>query len=85
MAYRCGVCDAEVPTGQKMRRHLAKREDGSIEREIPVCEDCSAGFRSGYDLPHMLAIMRPKKCGKPAPLVKRIEVPLKAAPIPKRQ
>lgn len=51
MSYRCGACGHHVPDGQKLLRHLVCRRTRhpttgdlriEIDREIPVCQTCSA-------------------------------------------
>ncbi len=50
MCYKCSVCQNPVPAGQPQRRHVVKKPDGNVLREVAVCESCQAGLRSGYTL-----------------------------------
>jgi len=45
--FLCGCCGKQVPprTPRKVKRVL--REDGSIEREIPLCPLCKEGADKG--------------------------------------
>jgi len=45
VSYRCQRCREIVPRGQPVRRHVIKRADGSIERELAVCEGCEESIK----------------------------------------
>lgn len=63
MSYKCKICDSSVAEGQPMRRHIVKKPDGNVLQEVPVCESCQAGLRSGHTLAQMVAQEGPKQEG----------------------
>jgi hypothetical protein len=65
MSYRCGICQDVVSGGQPQKRHVVKRPDGNIAREVPVCGECHAALRSGYTLQQMVAIRGRKAVDPP--------------------
>ena len=58
MSYRCSLCDDVVPGGTKVKRHVVKRPDGQIERELPVCSTCDALLRAGHRIEEVKKIVR---------------------------
>lgn len=78
MSYLCGICGSHVPYGAIQRRYVIKRPDGQTEREVPVCEDCAAGLRSGYTLDQMRQMCGPKPNGKPLLAVQQLAAAHKA-------
>ena len=54
MSYRCQLCRAPVPTGTPRINHVIKRVDGSISRELSVCQCCHDALASGKTAKSML-------------------------------
>ncbi len=78
MSYRCGICQEAVDQCTLMCRHVVKRPDGQIEREIAICRECDMGFKSGYNLQQMVSIRGPKV--GVSPLVAKVIAPTMAKP-----
>jgi hypothetical protein len=48
--YNCRICHTTSKPGQALVRHIVYRNDGQIEREIPVCPTCHALLGEGVPL-----------------------------------
>ena len=83
MSYRCNICCKDVPPNQALRRHVIKKPDGNIAFEIPVCEQCQAGLRSGNTLTAMRRLAGPKQEPTELPEAVKDLAPLAAKVIPK--
>ena len=50
MSYQCSICPNVADRGASQLKHVVKRADGSIARELAVCAECHACLKSGYPL-----------------------------------
>ena len=57
MCYKCEVC-GQVQRGPKCR-YAVLRDDGSIEREVPVCNECLEDLCVGVPLDTLKEDMKP--------------------------
>lgn len=77
MSYRCQVCEEKVRGNQPLQRHIIKRADGQIAREIPCCLACCSLFNAGMPIEQVRRIgMRGKTPPAPPPPV--VQAPLRA-------
>lgn len=47
MCYSCSICGRHCPPRQPRRLHIVYRPNGSILREVPVCQGCHEQLESG--------------------------------------
>lgn len=45
--YLCDICEQPSERGAPKLRHVIKRKDGNIARELAVCVDCNRRLASG--------------------------------------
>ena len=45
MSYRCGICRKQSQPGMPESRRVVKRPDGTIVKEIRICDDCERSGR----------------------------------------
>lgn len=50
MCYRCDICQRPSTPGRPKRRHVVKRADGNIHRELAVCGECQFRIEAGTPL-----------------------------------
>ncbi len=60
MSYKCGICGCVVTHGKQQLKHVVKRPDGSILREVPVCERCDDGLHAGKTMSDLARLHGPK-------------------------
>jgi len=58
VSYQCSLCDDVVAAGTKKLRHVVKRPDGQIERELAVCQTCDNLLRAGHRIEEVRKIIR---------------------------
>lgn len=46
--YRCQLCKSKCEGS--MKKHVEKRADGSIAREVPVCYSCQMNLKGGVPI-----------------------------------
>ncbi len=78
MCYRCDICESVVERGKPRRTHYILRENGSVERELPICTPCAEMLETGVPL----AIVQRQR-GKPLTLIPlEPEPPPEPGPVP---
>ena len=52
--YLCQICKRPSKPGEPLRKHILKKRDGNIAREIPICDTCRAALHDGIPLAQLL-------------------------------
>lgn len=74
MSFKCQVCKQPQPAGTQRKLHVIRRKDGSVQRELAVCDPCHAVLVGGVPVRQAMV-----EAGTATPMI--VEPPQEIAPL----
>lgn len=67
--YRCDICNQTSKAGSPKLKHVIKRPDGNIAKEVPACSDCNHQLGRGLTLAQLRQRIQSRRAVAPAPTI----------------